>query len=213
VTNGEGISSLAFRFLLAHGSGHDEKRSYEVPSSVLRTLARRIFGPDEIDRSIMASMLRVEHEHRFDCSVETGFAYITDIANWPHYWPGFVRVEPGSRWSAPGDEAVVVVRLLGREVELRMTLSRLVPNQLVEYQSRQRGLPDAHHERHFLPENGGLRYRLVVEFAPRSGLRGLYDRVLVRRGIERALKQTVANLEERLSRDSRPEGSEPPSQT
>jgi hypothetical protein len=67
-------------------------------------------------------MLRVEREHRFDCSVETGFAYITNLANWSEYWPGFVGIEPDSRWSVPGDEAVVVVRLLGREVGLHMTL-------------------------------------------------------------------------------------------
>ena len=144
-------------------------------------------------------MLRIEHEHRFGCSVDAGFAYITDIANWPDYWPGFVRIEPGSRWSAPGDEAVIVVRLLGREVELHMTLSRLSTNELVEYESRQHGLPDARHERHFLREDGGLRYRLVVEYEPRARLRGLYDRVLVRRGVERALRQTVANLEAKLT--------------
>jgi hypothetical protein len=34
----------------------------------------------------------------------------------------------------------------------------------------------------------------VVEYEPRSGLRGLYDRVLVRRGVERVLDQTIANL-------------------
>jgi hypothetical protein len=145
-------------------------------------------------------MLRVEREHRFDCSAEAGFAYITDMDNWPHYWPGFVRIEPASRWSTPGDEAVMVIRLLGREVELRMTMSRLEPNQLVEYVSSQPGLPDARHERHFVSDGGRLRYRLVVEYEPRSGFRGLYDRVLVRRGIERALRQTLANLEARLPR-------------
>jgi hypothetical protein len=143
-------------------------------------------------------MLRIEREHRFDCSVETGFAYITDVANWPEYWPGFVRIEPDSRWSVPGDEAVVVVRLLGREVRLHMTLRRLDTNTLVEYVSRQRGLPDARHERHFLQVDGGMRYRLVVEYEPRAGLHGVYDRLLVRRGIERALRQTVANLAEKL---------------
>ena len=144
-------------------------------------------------------MLRVEREHRFDCSVETGFAYITDVSNWPEYWPGFVRIEPDSRWDVPGDEAVVVVRLLGREVGLHMTLRRLDTNTLVEYVSRQRGLPDARHERHFLRDDEGMRYRLVVEYEPRAGLHGVYDRLLVRRGIERALRQTVANLDERLS--------------
>ena len=80
-----------------------------------------------------------------------------------------------------------------------MTLRRLDANALVEYVSRQRGLPDARHERHFLRDDGGMRYRLVVEYEPRSGLRGVYDRLLVRRGVERALRETVANLAEKLA--------------
>jgi hypothetical protein len=44
-----------------------------------------------------------------------------------------------------------------------------------------------------------MRCRLVVEYEPRARLRGLYDRVLVRRGVERALRQTVANLEAKLT--------------
>jgi len=154
--------------------------------------------PSPTFAGLSSSMLRIEREHRFDCSVEAGFAYITDIDNWPHYWPGFVRMEPGSKWSTPGDDAVIVVRLLGREVQLRMTMSRLEPNQLVEYTSRQPGLPQARHERHFVSDDGRLRYRLVVEYEPRSGFRGLYDRFLVRRGVERALRRTIANLEARL---------------
>ena len=138
--------------------------------------------------------MRVEREHDFDVPVETGFAFITDMSNWPRYWPGLVRVEPGSTWQSPGDRARIVVKLLGREVELRMTLRRLEPNRLVEYESAQKGLPDAIHERHFSPTEGGFRYRLVVEYEPRAGLRGLYDRHLVRRGVTRALRQTLENL-------------------
>ena len=144
-------------------------------------------------------MLRVEREHRFDASVEDGFAYITNPANWPEYWPGFVRIERESKWSAPGDEFTILVKLLGREVELRMVLRRLVANEVVEYASTQPGLPDAHHERHFSPDGEGFRYRLVVEYEPRAGLRGPYDRFLVRRGVDRALRQTVANLEPKLN--------------
>ena len=146
-----------------------------------------------------APVLRVEREHRFDASVEDGFAYITNPANWPEYWPGFVRIERASKWSAPGDESTILVKLLGREVELRMVLRRLVANQVVVYESSQPGLPDAHHERHFSPDGEGFRYRLVVEYEPRAGLRGLYDRFLVRRGVDRALGQTVANLELKLN--------------
>lgn len=140
--------------------------------------------------------MRLEHQHHFDVPLATGFDFITDLANWPAYWPNIVRVEPGSRWAAPGDEARIVIVLLGREVELQMTLRRLERNRLVEYDSIQEGLPSARHERIF-EEDGttGFRYRLVVEYEPRAGLRGLYDRFLVGRGVSRALRRTVTNLE------------------
>jgi hypothetical protein len=144
--------------------------------------------------------MRIEREHRFDVPLEAGFEYVTDIANWPTYWPGLVRVEPGSRWTGPGDEARIVVELLGRRVELRMVLRRFEPNRLVEYDSSQEGLPDARHERHFEADGNGFRYRLSVEYEPRAGLKGLYDRVLVRRGVDRALQRTIANLEHALPR-------------
>jgi len=138
--------------------------------------------------------VRIEREQRFQVPVETGFAFITDPANWPRFWPGFVRLEPASRWAVPGDEAGIVVKLLGRDVDLRMTLRRVEENRLVEYDSRQPGLPDARHERHFSPAGDGFDYGLVVEYEPRSGFRGIYDRVLVRRGVDRALRQTLENL-------------------
>ena len=144
-------------------------------------------------------MIRIEREHRFAVPVEAGFAFITDMANWPLYWPGFVRLEPGSRWSAAGDEALIVVRLLGRKVALRMTLGRFDQNRLVEYVSTQSGAPDAHHERHFAPAEGGFLYRIVVEYRPRAGLRGLYDALLLRRGVARAIQKTFANLDAKLS--------------
>jgi hypothetical protein len=145
-------------------------------------------------------MIRIEHQEHFAVSVETGFAFITDLANWPAYWPGFVGIEAGSRWTAPGDEARIVVELLGRETELRLTMRRFEANRLVEYESVQRGLPDARHERHFTAAGSdGFDYRLVVEYEPRGGVRGVYDRLVVRRGVERALRRTTANLHAALS--------------
>jgi uncharacterized membrane protein len=141
------------------------------------------------------STVRIEHAHRFGIPVADGFDYITDQANWPAYWPGLLRIEPGSSWREPGDETRLLVKLLGRQVELHMTLTRLEPNRVVEYTSVQPGLPDARHERLFSGEGDSFDYRLVVEYEPRGGLRGLYDRVLVRRGVERALRTTAQNLE------------------
>ena len=110
--------------------------------------------------------MRIERAHRFEVPLAAGFEYVTNTANWPAYWPGIVRVESTSRWAAPGDEARIVVELLGRQVELRMVLRRFEPNRLVEYTSTQDGLPDARHERHFEGDGSGFRYRLVVEYEP-----------------------------------------------
>lgn len=143
-------------------------------------------------------MTRIEHTHRFATPLPVGFAYITDIANWPAYWPRLVRVEPGSRWAATGDTARLVIRLLGREVELTLTLAQLEPNRLVTYTSVQQGLPDARHERHFAAAGDGFEYRLVVEYEPRGGLRALFDKTIVRRAIGGAMRRTVENLEREL---------------
>jgi hypothetical protein len=139
--------------------------------------------------------MRVELRHRFEVALEDGFDYIVDPRNWPDYWPGLISVEPGSQWRAPGDRARVVMRLLGRTVELEMTLRTFDPCVLVEYDSRQRALPDVRHERGFSADGDGFAYRLGVVFEPRAGLRGLADRVLLPRAVERTMHRTVANLD------------------
>jgi hypothetical protein len=144
-------------------------------------------------------MVRVELAHRYDVPVERGFAFITDTANWPKFWPGFVRLEPGSDWGAPGDTARLVTRLLGRDRELAMTVKTFEPNRLVTYTSTQPGLPDAYHERHFQPDRNGFVYRLVVEYEPRPRIAGLFDRVLLARWVRRAFERTFADLERELS--------------
>ena len=139
-------------------------------------------------------MEQVEAAHRFDVPLERGFAFITDTANWPKYWPGYVRLEPGSRWGTNGDIARLVTRLFGRERALTMTLREFEPNRLVTYTSTQSGLPDAYHERHFEPDGDGFVYRLVVEYEPRAGIPGFFDRTLLARGIRRAFDRTFAEL-------------------
>jgi uncharacterized protein YndB with AHSA1/START domain len=145
-------------------------------------------------------MERVEAARRFDVPVERGFAFITDTANWPTFWPGYVRLVEGSRWGASGDTARLVTRLLGRERELTMTITAFEPNRLVTYTSTQLGLPDAFHERHFEPDGEGFVYRLVVGYEPRGGIAGFVDRVLLERGIRRAFERTFAALERQLVR-------------
>ena len=106
-----------------------------------------------------------------------------------------MRLEEGSSWGAVGDTARLTTRLLGRERELTMTVMAFEPDRLVTYTSTQPGLPDAHHERHFEPDGEGFVYRLVVEYEPRRGIGGLFDRLLLDRGIRRAFQSTFAALE------------------
>jgi Polyketide cyclase / dehydrase and lipid transport len=139
--------------------------------------------------------VRVEATHRYDISVERGFAFITNVANWPRFWPGFIRLEEGSRWGASGDTARLVTRILGRERELAMTITTFEPHRLVTYTSKQRGLPDAYHLRGFEPDGDGFLYRLVVEYEPRGGIKGVFDRFVLERGIRRAFASTFEALE------------------
>lgn len=145
-------------------------------------------------------MVRIEVAHRFDVDRETAFDYITDPANWPAYWPGLVgRPElDGSGWRTPNAVARLRMRLGGRRTELTMTLDQWVRPERVCYGSVQPGLAPARHERHFEPAPVGFVYRLVVSYNPRPGWAGLLDRTLVRWAIRRALRQTVAALDQRL---------------
>jgi len=146
----------------------------------------------------MTAAIHIEVERRLPVSLRDGFDYITDPGNWPEYWPRLVRITSARRWREPGDEASLVLRMFRCEVELEMELVRVEPYRLVEYTSRQRGLPAARHWRHFDPAGDELVYRIVIEYEPRSGWRGPFDQLLVRRAIERTVHETMANLELRF---------------
>ena len=155
-------------------------------------------------------MKRVEASHRFKVPVERGFAFITDTANWSKFWPSYVRLEEGSSWGAVGDTARLLTRLVGRERLMTMTMTRFEPNRLVTYTSTQPGLPDASHERHFESDGAGFIYRLVVEYEPRRGIAGLFDRFLLARGVRRAFQRTFAALEQQLAPSEGGAASPPP---
>jgi hypothetical protein len=148
----------------------------------------------------MTSPIHIEVEQRLPVSVHDGFDYITDPINWPEYWPRLVRITSARRWREPGDRACLVLRMLLHEVELEMTLVRLEPYRLVEYTSEQHGLPAARHWRHFEQTGDELAYRIALEYQPRPGWHSLFDRLVVRRAVERTLRETLANLE-RLFRE------------
>ena len=142
-------------------------------------------------------MVHIEASHTFPVSVDEAFAYITDMKNWPEYWAGFVRIEnpAEAEWSNPGDKITVVIKLLNRERALNMELKEFQKDTRVTYVSRQQGLPDARQERYFQTVPAGCEYRLIVEYQPRQGLTGLFDRLIVKGSVERAMRKLVQNLD------------------
>jgi polyketide cyclase/dehydrase/lipid transport protein len=142
-------------------------------------------------------MVHIEVSHTFPISVSEAFAYITDIKNWPEYWPNFVRLENPSeaQWSNPGDKVAVVLKLLNRERTMNMELLEFQKDLRVIYVSHQDGLPDAHQERHFKSVPAGFEYRVIVEYQPRQGLVSLLDRLLVKGSVERAMQKLMQNLD------------------
>ena len=142
-------------------------------------------------------MIHIETRHTFPVPVSDAFAHITDMKNWAAHWPDFVRFEEAANahWGKPGDEVTIVLKLLNRERSLNMKLEEFQKDKLVTYRSRQTGLPDARHERHFKAVPEGFEYRLVVDFAPRPGLTDIMDRLLVKGAIARALHKPVENLD------------------
>ena len=145
-------------------------------------------------------MIRLEQSRRYQVRPEAAFSYITEPRNWHEYWPDLVAPIDldRSRWSEPGDTMRLRMRVVGRNTELVMTLQQINAPSLVTYHTTQAGLPDAQHERHFEATSDGLVYRLVVTYTPRGGLTGLLDRTIVRRGISRALRRTLNNLDRQL---------------
>jgi hypothetical protein len=150
----------------------------------------------------MTMTIRLERSRFYPVERESAFVYITDPENWPEYWPDLVAVvDPQeASWRKPGDTMRLRMRLLGRSTDLVMTLQDLEPPSRVTYRSVQPGLPDAQHERRFEPVADGFTYHLVVTYAARAGLAGWLDRTVVRRGIDRALRKTLNNLDDRLPR-------------
>jgi hypothetical protein len=144
---------------------------------------------------------RLEVTRDLPIALSEGFDYITNVENWPEYWPKLVEIPERAsvRWREPGDGAAVVIDVRGRPTELRMTLEEFVPYDRVVYRSSQEGLPEFHHERLFRDNGGRLRYTLVIAYEPRPGLKGVFDRLVLPRYVRASLVETMDNLERVLA--------------
>jgi hypothetical protein len=166
--------------------------THDLPQPVVRGMLRFAEGDEGL-----GSVIRVDLTRTFPVPAGKAFAFITDTANWNAFFPNFIRLRDPlhAKWNAPGDMVTVVIRILGRAVDVNMTLEVIETGKRVVYRSRQSGLPDARHERRFTALPDGFEFGLGVAFDPRNGLRGLYDRFLVKPAVAGALRETVDNLD------------------
>jgi len=148
-------------------------------------------------------MIYIDIHHVFPVPVEDAFNYITDIKNWPEYWPDFIRMQESGDipWGRPGAKVAVVIKLLNRPTALNIVLDRFEKESLVIYNSKQKGLPEMRHERHFTHIEDGCEFRLRVEYEPRKGVKGLFDRYILKRSVENAILKTLKNQHSILVRN------------
>lgn len=145
-------------------------------------------------------MIQVELSQEFQVPAREAFAYITNVANFGTFFPGFVRIgNPGeARWQAVGDKVTIVARVLNVERDLNMTLLDVRPGERVRFSMQQSGLPVIEQERIFSDTPSGSHCRQVASYEPRTGLAGLFDRFVVRRVLARGFARAASALRESM---------------
>ena len=152
--------------------------------------------PADVASKGYRGMWQFDEAREYPVGRDEAFAFLTQPACFPRYWPRMrgVRHVKGD-WTKPGDQLEVDIHVSGALRTLHMTLDQYVPPHRLVYRSTQKGLPDARHERHFSGDANHCRYRLFIQFQPRPGLVGLYDRYIARLAVKRTLRVTLRNLD------------------
>ncbi len=90
------------------------------------------------------------------------------------------------------------MKLMGKETVLQMNLHELNENRYVRYSSAQKGLPVVEHERIFEPHDRGVCYTMIMSYSPREGVKGLFDRWILKRSLQKVLKKSYQNYDHGL---------------
>jgi hypothetical protein len=126
---------------------------------------------------------------------DEAFAFVSDPTTWPLFFAGMRSAEPGSGWGAPGGHGRMVNRFIGKDVVSELELTEWDQPRAFRYTSRQQGRPDLDNRRTFTPVGGGTQLRGTTTLAPRPGLRGVGDRLVLRvlaRVYARAMRELPA---------------------
>jgi hypothetical protein len=137
--------------------------------------------------------MKIVYEAFLRVPVEEAFAFVSDPSKWPLFISGLRSADPGGDWGAPGGGARTVTRFLGRDVESDIRLVEWDPPRRFRYTMTHRGRPTLDSLRVFEEVPGGTRFSGTTEAIPRSGIRGVYDRIQLRM-LKRVFDRSMSNL-------------------
>jgi hypothetical protein len=142
----------------------------------------------------------VTHSHQYATERKRLFDHTTDPDNWPSYYNGMLEVLPFDRFEEPGDTVTARYRILGRVTNVEATLLERRPAELIHLRADATGLPSVEHTWTFEDTDDGTRVTVTMQ-TPEvdSWLGRALDRLVLPRQLERDMRCSLDNLEDRLA--------------
>jgi hypothetical protein len=142
-------------------------------------------------------MSTVEMSRAYPIDRKVLFDHLTDPTVWPSYYNGMIEVDPPERFAEPGDTLLARHRLLGRVVDVHVTLLELRAPDRIRLRAEVAGLPPMEHDWRYHESEGGTRVEVTMTSAEvDSWLGRSLDRFVVPRQLEKDLGRSLDNIED-----------------
>ena len=143
-------------------------------------------------------MARVEMTRAFDVERGKLFAFITTPDAWPSWYNNCIAVHQANGWARVGDHAELTIRMLGRDVAVRMELDEYTVDTHTRIHTTAQGLPDVVQAWDLADTaDGNTEVTVTLETAEATSFFGrVVDRFLLPKTIERDLARSLDNLED-----------------
>jgi uncharacterized protein YndB with AHSA1/START domain len=141
-------------------------------------------------------MSTVELDRTYPIDRKLLFDHLTDPSIWPSYYNGMIEVEATGRFAEPGDTVVAKHRLLGRVVDVEVTLLEVTPPERIRLRAETAGVPPIEHDWRY-HEAGEDATRIEVAMTSvevDSWLGRKLDRFVMARQLEKDLRRSLDNI-------------------
>jgi uncharacterized protein YndB with AHSA1/START domain len=140
-------------------------------------------------------MSTVELDRTYPIDRKLLFDHLTDPTIWPSYYNGMIEVEATSRFAEPGDTVVARYRLLGRVVDVHVTLLELSSPERIRLRADATGLPPVEHDWRYHESADGTRVEVsMTSLEVDSWFGRKLDRFVLARQMEKDLRRSLDNV-------------------